>query len=682
MYTSENIKLLAIRPLDNCGQRFTRSLKPGILYPFLQSYEFIEGKDNSIIEIIAHRDAEHLYNRPEVHGNNLNIQISAVVGENGSGKSSLVELFYLGIYLMAVQHGLLVLDVELPKYRQEKFDLEIIRETFKVELFYEVDGEFICLSFDSEINGSRNEERTNYRSYNIFQGERPPFTDMFYSIAVNYSIYGLNERSSGYWLRSLFHKNDGYRTPLVINPFRTWGNIDIFSEAHLAQSRLLANLKPSSNEEINILSNRSIRSIKFRKNVQKIRHLDQIPMVDVIAQLKKETGMDQDQLFETIFKALFSTDYLPQLSKRYSYRRIIETYVIKKIVKIAKNYPEYRIHFYTDQNEKNIPSIKHFNDFIGYLATDTSHITLKLRQALNTYRFNMLTTDPSQDVTKEGDVLVMPIQEFSRRIQAAHAQFPERELVEFIPNAILMPNIIMEDGSNFTNLSSGEQQLIHSMQSIIYHLNNLNSVFQVQSYERLTFKRVNIILDEIELYFHPEFQRRYITELLGQLRKLQIPHISAMNIIFLTHSPFILSDIPKGNILKLKNGYPVPQLDNTFAGNIHTMLSDSFFMKSTIGEFARQQCTAILAFYETVRQSQVEDLFQLISAYNTERKHFYFLVENIGEDVIAGALINHLAYLDQKLGFQHLDKDNEIEKLLEVRKQIDEDLRKRGYDQN
>lgn len=42
------------------------------------------------------------------------------------------------------------------------------------------------------------------------------------------------------WIKGVFHKNDGYLAPLVLNPKRTKGNIDINIENHLAKSRLMS----------------------------------------------------------------------------------------------------------------------------------------------------------------------------------------------------------------------------------------------------------------------------------------------------------------------------------------------------------------------------------------------------------------------------------------------------------
>ena len=85
-----------------------------------------------------------------------------------------------------------------------------------------------------------------YHSYGSF----PPA-----AISTNYSLYAFNqseyvaddieenemaEEVNGDWLNGLFHKNDGYFTPLVITPFRETGNIDVEKENRLASQRIMA----------------------------------------------------------------------------------------------------------------------------------------------------------------------------------------------------------------------------------------------------------------------------------------------------------------------------------------------------------------------------------------------------------------------------------------------------------
>src|SRR5690606_6156900 len=70
---------------------------------------------------------------------------------------------------------------------------------------------------------------------------------MFYTICMNYSHYAFNANDyvspdQPNWLEAVFHKNDAYQTPLVINPWRDEGNIIINRENDLVKSRLIANL--------------------------------------------------------------------------------------------------------------------------------------------------------------------------------------------------------------------------------------------------------------------------------------------------------------------------------------------------------------------------------------------------------------------------------------------------------
>ena len=64
---------------------------------------------------------------------------------------------------------------------------------------------------------------------------------------------------------------------------------------------------------------------------------------------------------------------------------------------------------------------------------------------------------------------------------------------------------------------------------------------------------------------------------------------------FVTHSPFVLSDIPKNNVLFLKDGKPAyPMQEDTFGANIHTLLHNGFFLSNVpIGAFAQKKINSL-----------------------------------------------------------------------------------------
>lgn len=88
-------------------------------------------------------------------------------------------------------------------------------------------------------------------------------------------------------------------------------------------------------------------------------------------------------------------------------------------------------------------------------------------------------------------------------------------------------------------------------------------------------------IDEIDLYLHPEWQRRIVRDLLSLLRRQFKGHY--FQIILTSHSPIVLSDIPVENCIFLKkksNGTVCQEERNTqtFGANIYTLYKDAFFL--------------------------------------------------------------------------------------------------------
>ncbi len=112
-------------------------------------------------------------------------------------------------------------------------------------------------------------------------------------------------------------------------------------------------------------------------------------------------------------------------------------------------------------------------------------------------------------------------------------------------------------------------------------------------------------LDEPDNFMHPEWKRRLIYDLLmtydvlknglSEIQREEIIRTRKMTCIIATHSPFILSDLTADNIVYLEREneelYSTVKTFNqrTFAGNIGEMYYSDFFMKETIGEYAKKK---------------------------------------------------------------------------------------------
>ena len=561
-----SFKLLAIRPLKGCSARFLKNLEEDRIYKFYNDYSFFENEDKKVTKIQCEDSVpKTLYEK-----SGLDIQISALVGKNGSGKSSLLELLYASCSAIAINQKII---------GNKNVDVEGL----KVAIFYNIGNNY----YDIEITNSEvkcyninDETKTTKKNDEILK-------DFFYTIAVNYSLYGLNEKVLGNWIAALFHKNDGYQTPLVINPYRREGNIDVNSELHLAQTRLITNILLTNNKKV--LSGKEIDSVCFELDSKKYK--DKKEKENIIVESSKAT-------FEEIYEKLYEENYILEEGKEKENPHFedLMNYILCKIKKISEVYKEY----------KGIPPFKG-NEistiFLEKLADDKSHITLKLRQVLNIIRFNLLGGDNDSKWEKKEDGVLhfkLKIDDLMKRIREVNA--PNLKKDEVIPIGCYRFVVNVKNDTNNNNsvsninvLSSGEQHLVHTMQSVLYHILNVNSVHNSTS-KNTKYKYINIVFDEIELYFHPEYQRRFVFELLERLDSLKkggnIDNIKGVNILFCTHSPFILSDIPKQNVLFLGHKKDF----KTFGANITTLLANSFFMENLIGEFAKNKINEVITW--------------------------------------------------------------------------------------
>lgn len=271
--------------------------------------------------------------------------------------------------------------------------------------------------------------------------------------------------------------------------------------------------------------------------------------------------------------------------------------------------------------KKSIESLKTTLNYI--IEQDDSHITYKFRNAyeilemcyddnaeydelLNYYKecFNYLIKNQNEE-KKKLEKPKKTLEEFNALLDSESI---EKKLLK-LPPPIFEFDILLEPENSNQNeipvklLSSGEQQKVMNISSIIYHLKNLDSVKPIvdneelglKQYDVIAYKNVNIILDEIELYFHPELQRQFVNDLLKAIKSIKFRQIEHINILFLTHSPFILSDIPSQNVLFLEKGKQVyPMSENTFGANIHSLLQHGFFMNGVaMGEFAKEEINAL-----------------------------------------------------------------------------------------
>ncbi|MDF2931090.1 MAG: hypothetical protein K0R36_421 [Chryseobacterium sp.] len=715
-----SFKLLAIRPLTNTNTSFLKNLEENCIYRFYSEYDyqFTEKQTKkSVIEFQeiffkTKRDQNneklkkfnitsiHLSTKIPTNFYAKNINISAIVGKNGSGKSSLLELLYAFIFNISKKEGIL-------KFETEKVNFNDIN----LEIYYLYNNEYYKIVNETVTTGIKitvfksNGDGDKFKQ--IPNGNEVLFK--FYSLVINYSIYGLNSKASGGWIKKLFHKNDGYQSPIVINPFRNDGNIDVNNEYNLAQARLILNHFVIKDD--NLIQGIDLDQVKYYLNIHKTQIIaddrredtkEKLIIDDIITFLDlnnfggvskissffqilfKGKSNSSIKLLEEFFKNKPKTFLLSELSKDYeveiSYLCLL--YIFKKLKRISYNYEEYqKYHFLFDFtwnydfSKKDILKFKKdfrkslkilgseeiftidkfylplvdffdsfikkhpilsllisdtkqkirevtenvaynlsignvidlifeklseiidlsritlFSNYIDDLNTDDTHIAFKFKQAVNYFNNQIFSSLKVGSVVDENNQAIPYLYDID-----INQDFLNTDIYN-IPISFFEPEIMMNKNGKkypFNRLSSGEQQMIHSILNITYHLYNIKSV---KKGRKRKYEHINIIFDEVELYFHPEYQRVFIANLIQKLDISDFKNFS-FNIIFSTHSPFILSDIPSQNILKLDEGLPITDGDNvnSFAANIYDLLKDEFFLKDgAIGAFANKKISEVLS---------------------------------------------------------------------------------------
>lgn len=229
------------------------------------------------------------------------------------------------------------------------------------------------------------------------------------------------------------------------------------------------------------------------------------------------------------------------------------------------------------------------------------------------------------------------------------------EFNQYFANDLTNKNIkfdFYEKDNTLIRFSSGQKAILYYLSCFLY----------IQ--EEIT-KDCIVLFDEIELFLHPMWQQKILNIFLRVIEKT--PKKMSMHLIIPSHSPFILSDLPKENIVFLekykekdeevkKSTQRIGNCKNvsknlelkTFGANIHTLLSDGFFMRDGLmGEFAKSKITEILDF--------LNDIEELKTIQEEQIKP---IIESIGEDFLREKL---LKMYNKKYTIK--SKDDEIEEL-------------------
>lgn len=317
-------------------------------------------------------------------------------------------------------------------------------------------------------------------------------------------------------------------------------------------------------------------------------------------------------------------------------------YLVYKVLSIAEKYPSYSLYRKLGNVDYTFESCDDLDvHLLEMLALDVknhhSHIEQKVHQML----FFIDACDRVVNMDDDWMKQAFTHSEYMSKLRLhGHDVSLERRMLS-MPPSIFRQEIFLKrlerrgrDKAKgrwvrhlpLRRLSSGEKQFLYQISTLVYHLMNLSSV----SEGNVKYHDVNIVLDEIEVCFHPEYQQGFLASLLAVLDEgLGLNAEFGIHIWLTTHSPFLLSDLSQKSITYLENGRWLKEKElkeremvNPFLANVCDILYHSFFLTYGFsGLYAKKKVLSLLDFLKGQNNDWDKDAAKV-------------MIENVGERLI------------------------------------------------
>jgi len=561
-----------------------------------------------------------------------NINITAIVGKNGSGKSALSEALILG----------------LSQYLNEKSEVKIftILENNGIYYYNKTDKQKMPSIKKKELKKLEDEELFILHSSNSLDSFSDELCDNIqdktYELGCDF-IYDLETTPKQ---KNFFSFPD--KSKNIIN----------LKKINITVQRNMLEIIYNKNHKINI---DKLKKIFNKFNWNNNSNINFIP-----TQYKLKFS------FKNNFLKFIKEKKLKELAKNYynkieknndSHLNLASLYILMRFYEVFKLNDDDYLKSFMHQDVIEI-----YNNFKKLIDDLPEEITVndidKFHQYLYNFALLFKNSNPLfnekelpklfYDIYKAMDYLLYVVHNknptFNKKIDIDKNT---EKLLSKLPYFIDMELFTTNNDISFNSLCYGEKVIIRMFYNLLAYTQNIS---------RKEFKNLVIIFDEIENGLNPSWQKIFI-DFMIEVSKFIIDDtsntIESIHFIPITHSPFILSDLPKDNILFLENGKQTKGIEKkqTFGANIHTLLSDSFFMEDGLmGEFAKNKIKEIMDFLNNDKDIKYFDISQ---------QQIKLIIESIGEDLLRMKLLD--MYYEK---FEKDELEKEKQQLLEKQKEI------------
>lgn len=574
------------------------------------------------------------------------VNLTAVVGENGSGKTAL--LGYLENILL-----LPILPENRPEYvgsTNEK------NKKYKTLLIYSFSGTIhIFHNFSSgEFNNG-----TDYKEVNINEQDYNEVATMLNRQTRVYMTNGLAyscsvQESNKYVSRMVFSSEKNKAMAQIFYGKKNMIRTDVLpSKKFFSMQKLIASCKLATDFEQlvvinyynNLLSNDSLRASSLLPRNRRIFVNIREPFVE-IRKLYRGIGEkdfhSDDQFIQKISEAMIVHGQWVVFLKANNHLNPVSRVLLLLIFELQL-LTDSDFFVYEKTNDDSRQSILHALSTRAYSLIHQYECDADCDEAILQYYLDAIeeVNELHEILNRCSQVLnYVPLEDLAYKTDRVIQQVDDAEAYCLFCGYICrmmrknMSFVLKYIDIRFTPLSSGEQALqnILSWLSLVPSYENILSCSAVPIHDNIL-----LLLDEVDLYMHPEWQRKFLKCLSDELA-LEYPN-KHIQIIISTHSPLVLSDIPSSNIIYLeKNDEKCTiaqrsEQNESFGANIYSLLKDSFFLKRSIGEFAYSRISEMIKELEKMKECS-DDQDQRAKCVEYRR-----LINIIGEPVLRKKLL-------------------------------------------
>jgi hypothetical protein len=601
------MKLIAIL-LDEDYKNIPRGI-----YKFDDEFKIIEfNSRNKVIEL---RRNQNYYKQFE----SLIENISCIVGKNGMGKTTLFEIL-ISLKLWRLDDGLKEGTIHALFY-------DLSKKIFFIQSYRDNASDwsikyFELKKFDITNKISPVNIKRNIRRDDKFSIIPTPISIIFHSLSPFDRVYELIKNIYLKDSTNKHYENFGYIGANKIKDSEpshnalTLKNLLYFSNTSSQFRNMLENIGYKyKNIEINVNKkyfNNSIEVIEFGDiNLSKLdvenfneeiyNNIKKLFLSPNITYYEKYNDMSEEDFYKyLIFSSL-------DIGKFSNFKRFLKLAITK------------------------FPGLDINNAVVALLKNILDDDVLSVKQIFNSNRFTTIKSIVTNRenskkcyeflIEKIDNFQVSDIDYFYKTLQ--YISFLESQgIIEFKINLIKNEKII-----NYLRLSSGEKTML----SYLFNIYDKILALKVRTGDTEYIKTVIILIDEVELHLHPEWQRQFIDNInrfFGKFEDIELQFIVA------THSPIILSDILSQNTVYLGINN-IDEDNNSFGGNILDIYKDKFFIEYTMGEFSRKfienfsNSINLIYAYEMAKRNDNQLLNLIIEKYRKKNLKISNLVKYI-----------------------------------------------------